>query len=218
MSFWCDCCPGDCNHCANILLNDDFTGGIAAYTKREFGAPNGVWSAPVNNLQYTFHGVTAIPNSAIWQVFTTPALNGLCISISATLAGGSNTTTKIGIGGIAPNGGASWGYNPAGGGLTHLFSCVDNILQPTIGGCATIDPAGCQSAGGVGAGGFFMKIQDANSGGGLYNISCCIDGSRICTATNIALTFDTTFAAGIMITYGGLLESFSADDLKVCTN
>lgn len=142
-------------------------------------------------------------------MITTPARNGLCIAAQIDVDVYSNITNSIGIGGISPNGGVCFGDS-------GLLNCINNTLAQfsPIPGCHQVTTV----CGSVTLGTICLVIQDASSGAGTYNVYGFLNGSIVCSKLGVALTFDTTFACGILHTPTNPTNNAQWDNFKVWTS
>lgn len=190
----CEPCNSSCNSCATQVWADDFTSSLGGYTSslcatgRNFAVTGGSLVENYNGPPYTGAG------GAYTQSITRPALNGLCISVCASI--------KI----LSLKSAGGTGVTIGSGPEFHLSVSGIWVLQR-----AACSAAGCITAGATDTGlhtwvsgdVITLKLSDTSSGGGTYKAECYINGSLVNTRTGLAYTIPDPFIAGVDDTNGG---------------
>lgn len=201
--YWC-CCTNACAACANVKLNDDFSGNLAAYTYNScsLSTPNN-YSIVAGRLQWT----PGVPrgSGALYQSFTIPALNGLCMSVEANLFPGQ-ATSGIFIGGIR--------YFNATGPTTSYQS--NQVSAVGCGSTTVFTTSPVPVAGDL----IRMIVQDTSSGGGTYSITYCVNGTQIHQETSVSLTLTAggSINIGVTFTSNAGVSNIQWDNLLVATS
>jgi hypothetical protein len=205
----CDChcsagniCCDNTNACATLQFSDDFGAALAGTYTQTPSPPNHVSFATTPGvLQDTFGGSLshyAGANGNCTQSITVPALNGLCISVSAVvriIANKNIGTTGIVITGVAQMLGRYSTPTPA------PTQYISSMLAGSF-GSHTYGSANTNFNGGDC---LCLVLQDTSSGGGTYSVKSYVNGTLLDTfaGESLTLTAGGSIAVGVHDSNGG---------------